>query len=339
MLKISIDCGALANKGFGTYTVTKELIKALTQVDHINQYYLYLQKDWKAELPKNFTKQVLKPKFCWLKGRVTFEEVSKPKQFFVALNQAVPFYTPAKIIALSHGLTAFYYPQFYPDSAGKLKKQAQTILRKAQLVLVSSTVVKNSFNDIFKPDKKTLNKIRIFPYGIPQTFLKPIKKYSKKHVLLAVSMDHPIKNQTLIINSFLKLIQIPQYANYKLIFCGAKNKLFKHKQIIYQAYLNHTQLVYYYHEAQCLLTASFSESFNLPVLEALSQNTPVVGLKSAIVPELRPYTHLSQSNTQSFVQQIRKAIEKPKKINLTKLQKDFNWLSYAKELVKLYAQI
>ena len=45
--------------------------------------------------------------------------------------------------------------------------------------------------------------------------------------------------------------------------------------------------------ATALLTASHYESFNFPVLEALSQGCPVIGLKSAIIPEFKPYVNLA----------------------------------------------
>ena len=108
------------------------------------------------------------------------------------------------------------------------------------------------------------------------------------------------------------------------------------KSVIIVAHAPQKNLIKIYQAASCLITTSLYESFNLPVLEALSQKTQVVGLKEALIPELEPYCWVEPSNLQKFAKTIIKAINKPKFINLPKLKKQFSWQKYLKQLTKLY---
>ena len=99
---------------------------------------------------------------------------------------------------------------------------------------------------------------------------------------------------------------------------------------------NRSKLKKLYKEACALLTASYYESFNLPVLEALSQNCPVVGLKSAIIPELKAYVSLA-NNQKEFVEKMLEAADaKSKTIDQNKLRHEFSWEKYIKTLRALY---
>jgi len=83
------------------------------------------------------------------------------------------------------------------------------------------------------------------------------------------------------------------------------------------------------------LTASYYESFNFPVLEALSQGCPVIGLESAIIPELAPYVNLAKSEDE-FIKLMKTVPVKPNLKLIKYLKSEFNWKKYVKKLVKLY---
>jgi len=84
------------------------------------------------------------------------------------------------------------------------------------------------------------------------------------------------------------------------------------------------------------VTASFYESFNLPVLEALSQGCQPIGLSSAIIPELSPYVYVAYDKN-TFVENMRRVAEGERKnIEYGKLNKEFSWKSYVEKLQQLY---
>lgn len=163
-------------------------------------------------------------------------------------------------------------------------------------------------------------KIIILPFGVPfdmgNTNIKNKNKY-----FLYVGMDHPIKNINFIKESFKKFKESKEFKSYKLILV-TKN-------------CSRKKLRWLYRNATALLTASHYESFNFPVLEALSQGCPVIGLKSAIIPELKPYVNLV-NNLDEFVKNMKKITTKPNVKSINQLHTKFNWKNYVNNLVKLY---
>lgn len=340
MHHIAIDGGALTNtaeKQFGTYTITRELLLALGRVDHENLYTIYTMEDSSLKLPGNFTFKKISPAIGFMPYRVSLDLLIHNADCFIAINQALPLIPSVKVIALSHGLSFTKFPQLYLDSQESMRRQINTIVQKAHKILVSSRSVARSFNDIYGAEKS----IEILPFGIPHDFLKTEKKYKRKKFILFVGMAHPIKNIPFIINAFKVFSQTALGASYKLILVGVgKHQLSLDQDLINKVIcIPHTrdtgELRQCFAEASCVVTASLYESFNMPILEALSQDTPVVATPSAVVPELAPYVYIAQPDTTSFARQIEKAVTQPHK-KTAGLSTLFNWDSYAKKLMRFY---
>jgi glycosyltransferase involved in cell wall biosynthesis len=303
---------------------------------------LYLQEKC-APFGGRVLPQLITPKWGWLKLGVGLQELLAPKRVFLALNQALPYYTPAKIIAFSHGAAPLFFPTLYPDSHQKLKQQTQIILNQSRFVIVGSKKIQQEMVSQFGLTARTARKLIVLPYGIGQLFLDAKPQYKRKNLLLFVGSNHPIKNLAFLLSCFKELIKDSHYSNYKLALLGISSRELKREdqsnsQIIPLGHLPYTQLIKYYQEASCLLSASHYESFNLPILEALSQNTPVVATKSAVIPELEEYVNTCPSEAAAFLKLLKKTLATHKPVNLSKLKAKFNWESYVKKLIALYAQ-
>jgi len=343
--KISIDGGALINeetRRFGNYTFSQELISALARYDKVNEYRLYLQEAYPA-FGKQILTQVITPKRGWLKLGVGLKELISPKDLFLALNQALPFHTPAKVIAFSHGAAPLFFPKLYPDSHRKLKKQTQAILTNAKFVIVGSRKVKQEMISQFKLKTELAEKLIVIPYGIGQRFLEARPLYKRKSLLLFVGSNHPIKNLPFLLGCFRELVKDSRFSSYKLALVGITSQDLsqpdrENSQTIPLGHLPYKQLIKYYQEASCLISGSHYESFNLPVLEALSQRTPVVATESAIIPELRLFVSIAPAQTHAFVKALKKALRQPREIDLAKLKANFSWERYVNKLTKLYAK-
>lgn len=307
-MKISVDGGALNpknNQRFGTTVFSENLIKALKLYDKKNQYFIY-------------TFENLKPKIFWLKGRVSLEEFKQKNDIFLALNQAIPLYTSGKIISFCHGLSYYLYPQHYPENdVIRLNKQLKEMVNSSNKIIVSSKKVKDELISIRTNIK---GKIIVLPFGIPFD-MKSSKIKKKNKYFLFVGMDHQVKNINFIKQAFNEFKKDKKYQDYKF-FIRTEN-------------VSRTSLKKLYQKAAALLTSSYYESFNFPVLEALSQGCPVVGLKSAIIPELRPYVNLA-GDLNEFVNNMKKLSIKPNARSIRQLYQKFNWKKYVNNLVKLY---
>ncbi len=307
-MKISIDGGALNpknNQRFGTSVFSVNLVAALKLYDKKNQYFIYTFKN-------------LKPKLFWLKARVSLEELKQKKDIFLALNQAIPLYTSGKIISFCHGLSYYFHPKLYSKrDVVRLKKQLEEMVKRSDKIIVSTEKVKHEFTSMYRYIE---GKIIVLPFGIPFDMERGGIKKKRKYFIF-VGNNQPIKNIQFIKTVFEKFKNLKGFKDYKLILV-TKN-------------CSRKKLCWLYRNATALLTASHYESFNFPVLEALSQGCPVVGLKSAIIPELETYVNLA-NNVEEFVEKMKKITKKPDVQSINQLYTNFNWKNYVKNLVKLY---
>jgi len=307
-MKISVDGGALNPKNsqrFGTSVFSENLVKALQLYDKKNQYKIY-------------TFENLKPKLFWMKGKVSIEEFKKKSDIFLALNQALPLYVAGRTISFCHGLSYHYYPQYYSKKdVTRLNKQLNEMAKRSDKIVVSSQKVKDEITSMYRYIE---GKVVVFPFGIPLDMKKGEIKKKYKYFIF-VGMDHPIKNINFIKQAFNEFKKDKKYNGYKLKIL-TKN-------------ISRKRLKDFYQHATALLTASHYESFNFPVLEALSQGCPVISLKSAIIPELKPHVNLV-NNLDEFVGNMKRITKKPTVQLISQLYIKFNWKNYVKNLVKLY---
>jgi len=303
-MKISVDLGATFGKGFfGTKIFGLNLKEALLKYDKNNQYFFY---DFKTVFPKVF----------WMKLGVSFKEWHLKPDVFLALNQALPFYFHKKAIVFSHGLSFYFFPKCYPKNVlNRLENQLKEMIKRADKIVVSSKKVKDEFFQFFPKIKE---KIYVLPFGIPFDCLKERLKKTKEKFFLTLSGSQAIKNFSFI----------------KEIFFEFKKKNPEYKLINVENF-SRKKLINLYKKATAFLTASYYESFNLPVLEALSLGCPVVGLESAVIPELRDYVNLARDKA-NFLKLMKEMPKKPTPSLIKKLKKEFSWEKYVKKLVELY---
>ncbi len=271
------------------------------------------------------------------------EEVLNPKNIFLALNQAVPPLSKARMFSFSHGLSYYFFKDLYQGSYEILKDQLFTMMNKSEYVFVSSKKVKKEMDSVFlKTDK-----IVTLPYGIPYDMLASSYdsesisdrvKNSTGNFFLYIGMNHQIKNVQFIVDAFKIFVDTLHFADYKLILVGSDFEEYKdqHKNIINLKQVNRDELKYLLQRSKAYLSASRYESFNLPILEALSQKCPVVALESAVIPELMSYV-MNVKTVEEFVEGMKFcAAGRAKKVNLSRLKEEFSWNRYVEKLLSLF---
>lgn len=336
-MKISVDGGALCGpqgSRFGNYIFTKNLIEAISLYDKENQYWIYsfCQKPIWLRETKNLIYRKINHRF-WSSLRLSWEHLKEKKDVFLALNQAVPIYTGAKIISFSHGLSFHYYQKFYPDSRNELEDQLTNMVKKSSIIVVASIKIKNELLSLYP----NLKNIKVIPFGVPFDMLRKNKISKKKEkFFLFVGMNHPIKNINFITRLFSIFIQNKKYSDFELyLVTNAKRTDFSDKNICIIPSITREQLKSLYQKATAHVTASYYESFNLPVLEALSQGCPVIGLSSAIIPEFKKYTYVGH-NTNEFINYMERIIIRPQEISTKEIQDIFSWKKYMSSLKNVY---
>ncbi len=335
-MKIAVDAGALCvdqTHTFGTSIVTENILEAINRYDFKNKYSAYIFNKIKVKNAKNIKYKKVRPTHFWSSLGLSAEELLHKHNVFLALSQSIPFIVPKKVITVSHGLSFMDFPELYPDSYPKLREQVDSYMYRSNLVLVSSAKVKKDLKDLYK----TKVKVEVLPFGIPFDMMKVAKKSKNSNpYLLYVGMDHQIKNIQLLLKVFNELSTHSEYRDYSLYLVGNFDEYkYAHKRIKVINSVSRERLQKLYRNAKAYVTTSLYESFNLPVLEALAQNCPVIGIQSAIIPELQNYVEVVDRND-IFVDKLIFLLQRPKKINLPKLRKEFSWKNYVKKLSSFY---
>jgi len=331
---ISVDAGALCsnqNNQFGNYTFSLNLIQSLSRYDKKNTYTLYsfCSKSKQIKTTKNISFKKIVPRIFWSKIRIGIEELVNRRDIYLALNQSLPFATFAKTISFSHGLSFRFFPGLYKNF-DHLHDQLEEYTAVSDRIIVSSSRVKNEMAELFP---KIEDRIISIPFGIPFDMGINSKKESPQNYFIHVGQDHPIKNTAFVVNAFKRFKKNRKYKRFKLYLIGYTQKT-DNNDIIAVSHLSRQSLKSMYRKATALLTSSFYESFNIPVLEALSQKTQVIGLRSAIIPEMRGLVRVADEE-EEFIELMKRSIEKPikpkKDISLA-----FSWKKYVEELNNAY---
>lgn len=334
-MKIGVDGGGIStNQGetFGNAIFIQNFLKAVVEFDTNNTYFVYTLNNKQHFLSKkNIVFQTLKPTLAWMKFRVPLEEFVSPKNMFLAINQSIPLCVSSPVISFSHGLSFHFHKSLYRNH-NRLNNQLNDYIKKSTYIVVSSNRVNNELKKI----GVSASRIVTLLFGVPYDF-QTKHVYKRDSYFMYVGMNHAIKNVSFIIERFLKLIEIKQFSQYQLYLCGPlQNYENISSQIKIFPGLSRKKLKEIYQKATAYVTASEYESFNFPVLEALSQECPVVGLQSAIIPEMREFVHLATSK-EEFLDGMIKCIEgKTKKVSTKRLLSIFSWSKYVKSLIRLY---
>lgn len=331
-MKISVDGGSLCapqDNQFGNYTFSKNLLKALRTYDVSNDYTIYTFCNIKNDSDKKFFYKKLLPKIYWSKLRIGIEEFFNKKNIYLALNQSIPVTTFARIIGFSHGLSFKFYPGLYKNYS-RLNDQLEELMYDSDKIIVSSQRVMDEMLEI---DDRIAGKINVLPYGLPFDMEAFGSARKRDNYFLHVAADHPIKNTEFILKAFKILRHTKSFRNYKLYLAGFPEKVDQENVKIFP-FASRKLLKDLYRKASLVLTTSFYESFNMPVLEALSQGTSVVGLRESIVPELRSYVRLADDMAE-FIELVKKTANKKFVIKKEFLNR-FSWKNYVKKLLRLY---
>lgn len=346
-MKISLDAAALCDKNsrYGNYIFTQNILEALRRIDKKNEYSLYsfCRRPQDLPLAQNQKYKRILPKKLWLTARVGLEEVLQPKDIFLALNQAIPIFSKSRIFSFSHGLSYYFFKDLYQGSYEILKDQLFSMMSKSEHVFVSSRKVRKEMNSVFLKS----GKITVATYGIPYDMLtssynndivsEKVRDTAKKYFLY-IGMNHQIKNIQFLVDAFKIFIQSPYFKDYRLILVGSEFEAYtsQHPNIISLKQVNRDELKYLLQKAHGYLSSSRYESFNLPILEALSQDCPVVATPSAVIPELAKHVHLAEY-VEEFVENMKLCTSgRSKKIQKEKLKKEFSWDAYVNTLLSYY---
>ncbi len=275
---IGVDAGTLSigdeRLKVGVWRVADNLIQELLKIDKKNTYRLYSFRPLAIG-----GQNVVLPNKGFFRIFLPLELRRRPVNVFLGLSQALPSFT-GRTIGFIYDLGFLHYPQAYPDSLNKLKKQTENVVKHADQLVTISHSVADDIKRIYKADS-----LVCYP-GVDKLFNPIGEKYkSKKPYFLFVGALKRGKNIPALIKSFANFSK-----SYDLLLIGGDYWLDPEIKIINGVkklgFVPDKELLKYYRGATALVVPSLWEGFCLPIVEAMACGCPVVATNVGAMPEI-----------------------------------------------------
>jgi len=379
-MKIGIEGQRLfRKKKHGMDMVALELIRNLQEIDHENEYVVFVKPDDDDKV----LMQTTNFKIVKLKGGFypMWEQFSLPRaareegcQILHCTSNTAPINTCIPLIVTLHDII------YMESSYLKILKGGGTVYQKfgniyrrlviprivkrsSKIITVSHfeknrigqffgiegdnrlTAVYNGVSEHFKPvtDKNELNRVKT-KYNLPE------------HFFFFLGNTDPKKNTKGTLKAFSDFIQ-QTGADYKLVMLDyERNELEKLlddindktliNRIILTGYVVNTDLPAIYCQCDVFLYPSLRESFGIPMLEAMACGVPVITSNTSSMPEVAGTAafiidpYKPEQITNALIQIINNRDLKQQLIeNGLQQAAKFSWKAMAEDVLEIYNQI
>lgn len=255
-------------------------------------------------------------------------------------------------IVTIHDLFSWKNPKATTLVAKWRSKLLPYIARNAKLVCTVSEFSRQDISSLLNID---LNKIVVVPNGLSENFLissdnKNNCKSNESYILNVGSIE-PRKNIIFLLEVFL-LLKNKDNNNLKLILTGSESwgsggifqaiKIHKFSNdIIVKGYVDDDDLPVLYKNAVALVFPSIEEGFGIPVIESLSQGTPVIVNNNTALAHFKGYgaTVLDNFNADEWAIELNNIIENLTRVNERDVRNVINYFSWKKSSKLLLDEI
>ncbi len=299
-MKIAININELTLKqNTGVKVYTREIVKALGQVDKENEYLLYAscrdgdlsrldlsRFDFRDAVNRVSTNSKFNlPFWTYLKFPREIKK-DKPDVLFMPI-QSTPFLKKPKSIKLVvtvHDLAFLLFPKHFTfKDRFLLNFHTKRAIQMADRIVVPSKATKNDIIKFYGVDG---NKIKVIYHGV-ETRQCLVSTTTNNPYILFVGSIQPRKNIVRLIEAFEILKSRRDEAVPRLYIAGGKgwmaDEIYKKAKeskfsddIIFKGSVSDDELADLYKNAAIFVLPSLYEGFGLPVLEAMSYGIPCV---------------------------------------------------------------
>ncbi len=365
-MKIGIDARFYGPHGTGIGRYVQKLITYLEQVDHDNEYVIFLQQDnfnqYKPSNP-NFRKVIADYKWYTLEEQIKFPKTIKHHKVdlmhFPHFN--VPLFYNKKFIVTIHDLILTKFPTIRASKLSPIMYWFKHLMYR----LIISHAAKKS-KKIITFAEYTKNEI-IKTFGVSETKIaitdesadlqngiaadkNILNSYEiKSPYILYVGNVYPHKNLDRLINANLKIdgmqLVIGGRKDYFLnrLESETRSRGIGSDQVIFTGFISDEVLRTLYQNADVYVFPSLYEGFGLPPLEAMNEGCPVASSDQSCLPEILgdAVLYFDPLDVNSIAESIKRILSSDELRNelITKGKeqvKKFSWERCASQTLKLY---
>src|SRR4030042_3679177 len=383
-MRIGIDARFIGPQGTGLGKYTEKLIQNLEILDARNHYFIFLKKtnwDLVKFQSRNFTKVTADINWYSIEEQIRLPRIfaSQNLDLLHVPHFNVPILYKGKLIVTIHDLIHHQFAEQSTTTKNIFKFKTKRIaykliilsaIRKSQKIIVPTNYIKAQIIKTF----------HINPSNIVVTYEAAEEEYfrnqkpetnNQKPFLIYVGNAYPHKNLERLLQAFKILVHSsrftvhskkivnrqPSTVNLKLFIVCPRDVFFQRlekkiakreldKRVKLTGYLTSNELSILMSHAQAYISASQSEGFGIPGLNAMAAKVPVI---CSDIPTFREVYgnaafYFNPDDPKDIAQAIKKILEDKKTrrdlVNKGNQQvKKYSWLKMAKQTLKVYESI
>lgn len=312
-MRIGIDARMFHKAGIRRYAT--ELVKSLSEIDNVNEYFVYLspheELTWLRGLNPNFNPVRLDAPLFSLKEQfllITRLTRDGLDVLHTTFDFGAPLWPVRNVIVTVHD--AFFGPgTFFRNNRTRLLYQLLTkySVGKASRVIVISDFIREKLIRHIPAVAGRTDKIRVISNGVGREFspdgnadeaelLKRKYNIYNKYLFCVGSFASGIKNLQRTLEAYCGLPE-DLIGMYQLVIAGeilnrvpeSLNMILRlrsENRILCLGYVPDEDLPVLYRNADIFIFPSLHEGFGIPVLEAMASGTPVITSNVTAMPEV-----------------------------------------------------
>ena len=338
----------------GVEHYSKQLILALSRLDHVNEYILYVRTPpqlWFWELPNNFTIKYLPSPFAWTQVRLSLAMLTDRPDALLVPSFSMPLLHPRKTIVAIHDLAWLLFPETETTTQRWSLTFTHTFAKlfAHRLIAVSDATKMDLIRCLHVPESSVEVIHHGFTHSDDMDHTRENQRTFSSPVIVCLGTLHPRKNLCRLIEAFARMKE--QTGNpHQLVIAGSKGWMCdeildlasKTKDVVYLGYVKDRLALL--RKASLLVQPSLYEGFGLSILDAFAERVPVACAHSSSLPEVAgdaaeffdPYSVSSMASAMTNVLNSRSRSEDLAQRGWDRLQQ-FTWETCAKRTLNLIA--
>lgn len=373
-MRIGIDYTAAVQQGAGIGRYTRELVRALAELDQGHDYVLFAAAGGQPLVdtpwPPNFQMRSLPLSdralaILWHRLRLPLwvELATGAVDIFHSPDFVLPPVRRAKTLVTVHDLSFIRVPECADANLrAYLNRVVPRSVHRADLVLADSQSTKDDLVELLGVES---DRIEVVYPGVEERF-RPIKdrtlldgvrkRYNlPPRFILGLGTLQPRKNFTRLIQAYSLLIT--HYPFLHLVIAGGKGWLYEEifatverlgleEKVVFLGFVADQHLPALYNLADLFVFPSLYEGFGIPPLEAMACGTPVITSDASSLPEVvsEAGPMVEATSVEALTEALKRVLEdnslrERMMAKGVEQAKKFTWEKAAAKLLSLYEAI